>query len=632
MKIKILTFFLFIFIFKESFAQDTLEIGDGKYINESNTWYRISSNGLKYQLHSTVLTIKFNQSYDSSAIESFASQNGLTFFSKNILGYYKFQISSSSDIIEKLLSLSGNEMIETIEPNTFGSYFSIPDDVWYGSQWYLDQISAPAAWDIETGRNNVTVAVLDFGVKWLCEDLGPSTIYGIYQNIYLNPGEDAWLYPEDPSSGNGIDDDNNGFIDDWKGWNFDYNDNNTLDNNGHGTHIAGTIAAKTNNYNDIAGIAGGWNDEGVKIMPVTVLNNYSAIPNVDDAILYAAQNGAKIIQIAWETVETPAINDAITKAYHDYGVLIVCASGNYAQQITTYPANHADVIAVDATDQFDNKAALSDYGSYIKLAAPGLSIEGLNGSCGQTSQNGTSSSSAIVSGVAALILSLNLCLTPDEIKELLFKSADKTGGYNYDWNPSKPGHSVELGYGRVNAYQALQLTLNNYLQNETISSVKDYDAVTSITSGRDVTNLVPIGDFIIEQNSIVNFRAGTEISLEDGFEASGEFSASIFSCPLRSSNGSTNSFDNYPSGDNNNSSKLINIYPNPTDNMFSIAIKSYDRCSIELINYCGKKMISTFFDGPLGKIDISKLSAGFYVVQVSDSKGQIIGYAKLLVQ
>jgi len=143
-----------------------------------------------------------------------------------------------------------------------------------------------------------------------------------YQNIRLNPGEDVWSNPNNPATGNGIDDDGNGLVDDWKGWNYAYANNNTITTNGHGTVGSGIISAKTNNNTGISGLVGGNNAQGVTLFPVCVGVTGPSGADLDDAILYAVDQGVSVITMSLSVSQTAAIDAAILVAVTN-GVVVV---------------------------------------------------------------------------------------------------------------------------------------------------------------------------------------------------------------------------------------------------------------------------------------------------------------------
>jgi serine protease len=254
-------------------------------------------------------------------------------------------------------------------------------------------------------------------------------------------------------------------VDDWKGYDFYDMDNGSQAQVKHGTLIAGIVAAKTNNGKGVAGIAGGKGNEGVKLMIIRIGHPLYGVQylKVDDAIIYACQNGARVIVFCSNVSDNQtSVEEALSFAYHSFGVVIVAAAGNDYPYTIYFPASDEHVIAVGATTSNDTKAGFSCYGPDLDIAAPGVNIYSTtisNGYEGGDEGTGTSFASPQVAATVALLLSVNPFLTPDEIREILKNSADKVppGIYNYNWNPNKPGHSQELGYGRLNVYNALSM-------------------------------------------------------------------------------------------------------------------------------------------------------------------------------
>lgn len=435
-----------------------------QYEKIDNQWKVLNTSDLiYYPIQNNLVTIKFFQNTSQEAINSFASQNNLTFIRKAITGWCDFQINDvSHDVFYKCNTMKtvNANIIDKLEIPSLGSYNTLPNDPSYSAQWHLNRINASGAWNITTGNPTVKVAVLDSGTDWTHNDLGLGN--DTFQNIYLNNGEDAWSNPNNPSTGNGIDDDGNGLIDDWKGWNFDLNNNDSRGVIFHGTWVSGIIGAKTNNNFGIAGIAGGFNNEGSKILSLNIGQNRPNSLTIDDAILYAGAMGCKIIQLSLGGSFSQPISDAIEFVYNNYGVIIVCSSGNSNLDNISFPSSHPLVIAVGATTQNDTRANFSNQGERLFISAPGLNIlsTGMNNtfSCGNdiNCNSGTSFSAPIVSGIIALMYSVNPCLTQEQVKNILKDTAEKVGGYNYQWNPNNLGHSLELGYGRVNAFLAVQ--------------------------------------------------------------------------------------------------------------------------------------------------------------------------------
>ena len=322
-----------------------------------------------------------------------------------------------------------------------------------------------SAWDIESGEKNpVVVAVIDTGLDYIHPEIAK-------KNVWINTKE---------ISGNGIDDDKNGYVDDVIGWNFIEGNNNPWDNDGHGTFTAGIMAATINNGEGIAGI-----NPGVKIMPLRALNflGRGATSHIVQALAYAADNGARIVNISIEQLEpekSKALQWAVDYAYKK-GVLVVVAAGNQGHDTATIsPSGLEHVITVAATDHEDKRMGFSNWGKYIKISAPGEEILSLRarrtdllvmaGSkeyqagrafLGSDARyyhaTGTSFASPFVAGVASLMLAKNSRLTPDQLEHMLLMSADDV---------EAPGWDQLTGYGRLNARRALEADPNYFLYAE----------------------------------------------------------------------------------------------------------------------------------------------------------------------
>jgi len=282
-------------------------------------------------------------------------------------------------------TLENDPDVEYAEPNYYRYATSTtPDDPDFKVLWGLNNtgqsvndvtpetpgadIDAPEAWDIATGSSDVIIAVIDSGVDYNHEDLSV--------NIWSNTGETG------EKADNGIDDDDNGYVDDVRGWDFVNDDNDPMDSNDHGTHVAGTIAAKGNNATGITGVC--WT---ARIMPLRFLNTIG-IGSVADAILainYARANGAKIINASYGSTDySQSEKDAISSA-GSAGILFVAAAGNGGDDqvgddndtTAEYPASYdlANIISVAAIDQDDALCSFSNYGAVsVDVGAPGRNI------------------------------------------------------------------------------------------------------------------------------------------------------------------------------------------------------------------------------------------------------------------
>ncbi len=360
----------------------------------------------------------------------------------------KFKIKTK-DMKEVIKDFNADPNVEYAQPNFIYTAQYIPDDPYYSSSgswgqsfddlWGIKRVQANDAWDINDGAG-VVVAVIDTGVDYNHADLSG--------NIWNNTDEIA---------GNGIDDDGNGYIDDVLGWDYVNDDNDPADDQGHGTHCSGTIAARTNNSIGVSSVA-----PEVEIMALKFLNA-SGRGFTDDACLaitYAADNGADVLSNSWGSAGSdPALQDAINYAYAK-DCVIVCAAGNSNMNVSGYsPAGCDNVIAVSATDFQDEKASFSNYGFGVAIAAPGVDILSLRGAGTDLYGNGshkigfnylyasgTSMACPHVAGAAALVKAEKPAFTNWDIRNALLVSADDVGS---------SGKDFYFGSGIVDASQAL---------------------------------------------------------------------------------------------------------------------------------------------------------------------------------
>ncbi|MEP6516818.1 S8 family serine peptidase [Microcoleus vaginatus] len=282
------------------------------------------------------------------------------------------------------------------------------------NNWGVDAINAPDVWEQNITGNGIVVAVLDTGVDYNHPDLD--------NNIWQNAGEIAE---------NGIDEDRNGFIDDIRGWDFVVNDNNPmdLDFDGHGTHIAGVIAAERNNFG-ITGVA-----PNAKIMPVRVLPAFGEGEwnNIAAGIRYAADNGANVINLSLGNKFYPPnlVNDAIEYA-NNKGSVVVMSAGNLGLSQPNYPARNADRwgIAVGSIDINGRMADTSNGAGSTPLdylVGPGVDIYSTTPYNYYDTLTGTSMATPHVAGVAALVLNANPILTPAQVEYILTTTANRNG-------------------------------------------------------------------------------------------------------------------------------------------------------------------------------------------------------------
>ncbi len=331
-----------------------------------------------------------------------------------------------------------------------------PSDLYFYRQWSLfndgtfpympakigADIDMLPAWEIEEGDSALIAGILDTGCK-----LDHPEFSG---RIWTNDGE---------IPGNGIDDDNNGFIDDVHGWNFAYGNNDPTDDNGHGTCVAGVLGANGNNGMGYAGV--NWH---CKLLNMKVQDNmgYGYYSAWIDAIHYCVENGARVLNMSLGgTQNSNALHDAIDYAL-SHNVAIVAAMGNNNTVLPLYPAAYPGVIAAGSTDPDDTRSlpfvggeAGSNYGQHISVVAPGNYIFGLDYLHDYEyywAWSGTSFATPHIAGVASLLFSQDPGRTPAAVKSIMENTADDLVGNPYE---DTPGWDQYYGYGRLNAFQAL---------------------------------------------------------------------------------------------------------------------------------------------------------------------------------
>jgi len=379
------------------------------------------------------------------------------------IAHFKVANPASSGQWENLANiLSSDPSIQYVEPNYMVYTNAVPSDPLVPEMWFLNNISAFKAWDKAPNGKDVIVAVIDSGSQFDHNDLKG--------NIWINKNE---------IRDNNIDDDKNGYVDDIVGWDFYAEDNmpyaelypvqvpsrepgcivdkTKKQYESHATHVAGTIAAMGNNDLGIVGVS-----SHVKIMPIRALGSPCGggdTLSILEAVLYAANNGARIINLSIGGYQHLQTEESVFKAVSDKGILIVVSAGNESNNNDSsersYPASYnADgILSVAATDTNDALAGFSNYGvKNVDIAAPGVSIlstypygENDPPKSGYKFSSGTSMAAPVMSGAAALLLSQNPTLTNIQLKQILMMSSDKI--------PALSG-KVASG-GRLNLYKAL---------------------------------------------------------------------------------------------------------------------------------------------------------------------------------
>ncbi|MDX6555200.1 MAG: thermitase, partial [Miltoncostaeaceae bacterium] len=357
-------------------------------------------------------------------------------------------------------ALEDDPAVAWVQPNYVRMPAGMPDDAWFPEQWGIQNrgqvvngtggaagadADVAAAWDLVPGGSDPLVAVVDTGVALDHPDLAST--------IATNPGESGG-----GREANGIDDDGNGLVDDWRGWDFADDDDVPADPNGHGTLVAGTIAARANNGVGVAGVSG-----GARILPLRVVGPTGATDaDIAAAFTYAARRGARVVNASLGGPgASPAMDAAMAAAPE---TLFVLPAGNAAKDDDVSPdypcaTTAPNAICVAATDQDDGMASFSSWGAVsVDLAAPGVNIisTGIDetGAADYRLANGTSVATPFVAGTAALLLRADPTLTTAQLKTALLAGAE----------PLAQLAGTSVTGGRLNALRSVQAALGLPLQ------------------------------------------------------------------------------------------------------------------------------------------------------------------------
>jgi len=379
------------------------------------------------------------------------------------LNTHVVELSTGADEAAAMRELRKNRKLKYVELDMAVAPAASVSDPAYGNSWALPKIQAPAAWDSANG-SGVTIAILDTGIDSAHPDLAPNLV---------------------------------------PGWNVYDNNSNTADVNGHGTWVAGVAAMAANNAKGSAGVA--W---GAKIMPVRIAdaNAYAYWSTVAQGIYWAADHGAKVVNVSYNGVSGSATVQSAAQYLRSKGGVVVVAAGN-SGGLESIAASDA-LLSVAATDQNDARASFSSYGAYVDLAAPGVSVYTTTVGGGYSNASGTSFSSPVVAATAALMLSANGKLTPADVDRILKTTSLDLGAAGYD---------QYYGSGRVNAAAAVLNAKQTVAADTQAPSV----SIASPTGGR-VSGVVPVD---------VNYSDNVGVTRAD-FYVNGQLAASDSLAPF----------------------------------------------------------------------------------------------------
>ncbi|MCE2907197.1 MAG: S8 family serine peptidase, partial [Anabaena sp. CoA2_C59] len=471
---------------------------------------------------SNKLIVKFNDTINIAQANEIKNTLGVVKTDTiKLTGAQIWTLSGKTSVETALATYKNSPTFEYIEPDYIvTTAATFPNDPGFPQLWGLHNtgqgggtpdadIDAPEAWDIQTGNPNLVIGVIDTGVDYNHPDL--------VGNIWTNSGEIA---------NDGIDNDNNGYIDDIRGWDFAYNDNNPMDVQGHGTHVSGTIAGKGNNGVGVTGVA--WN---AKIMPLKFLNDQGSgtLSAAISAINYATAKGVKLTNNSWGGGGySQALYDAINAAGQQ-GALFIAAAGNSSQNTDINPAypasyNLANIISVASTTNTDGLSSFSNYGlTSVDLGAPGSGIYSTLPNNSYGTYSGTSMASPHVAGAAALVWSQNPTWTAQQVKNALMNTGDSIAAlagktvsgkrlnvFNALAAANLPSVTVSVSPATVQEDGATNLVYTFTRTNLNLSS-----PLTVNFGASGIANAAPVGsdpaDYSVITNSSVTFNPTTKL-------------------------------------------------------------------------------------------------------------------------
>lgn len=472
---------------------------------------------------------------DTFDLLELADYNGQVVRGLGMAGLVLIQTELAVDHDVFMDSLIDSGFVDYVQPNAvLENQATTPNDTNFLNTWGQHNsgqftgsvadadIDAPEAWDLTTGSSNIVVGVIDTGVKWNHTDLT--------NNMWVNPGE---------ISGNGIDDDGNGFVDDIYGYDFVNNDGNPMDDHGHGTHVAGTIAADGNNGKGVAGVS--WNS---KIMALKFMasNGSGSTSDAVRAINYATmmkQSYGVNILVTCNSWGGGGYSSALSVAIstnESAGMLFVAAAGNDAtnnDNLPHYPSNYDqdNIISVASTDWADKLSSFSNYGnSTVDIAAPGSNIYSttFNGSYGYMS--GTSMAAPQVAGLAALAWSYSPDSTWQQIKAAILENGDTLSSLNNKvatgkrinalntlnaLTPAEPEPDIRVTGtgGTISDGTSTPLELGSYYVGDSATSYT-FTIQNIGTETLTISNFSTPAGFILDQSASTSIAAGSSTQFQ----------------------------------------------------------------------------------------------------------------------
>ncbi|MBA3900835.1 MAG: S8 family serine peptidase, partial [Bacteroidetes bacterium] len=339
---------------------------------------------------------------------------------------YEIVMDNSISLEKAINRLYRSDAIEYAEPFYLPQTCFTPNDTSIGHQYALGMMKVFDAWGISQGDTNIVIGIVDTGVDFGHLDL--------VNNIKYNYNDPI----------NGVDDDGDGFIDNFHGWDLGENNNDPQVKPGstHGIHVSGIAAASTNNTTGIAGVG-----FKCKFLPIKITNAAGALTRAYDGIIYAADQGCQVINCSWGSIAGGQFGqDVVNYAAVNKGALVVAAAGNNDSEVDFFPAAYKNTLAVAATGNNDIRWGASNFGYYVDVCAPGISIYSTVGDNNYEFLSGTSMSAPYAAGAAALVKSHFPHYSAMQVAEQLKVTADNVNAKHSNLMEGK------LGFGRINLF------------------------------------------------------------------------------------------------------------------------------------------------------------------------------------
>ncbi|RLI48032.1 MAG: hypothetical protein DRP09_21820, partial [Candidatus Thorarchaeota archaeon] len=513
-------------------ASDRVEISGRIYSSLGDTLW-VHADGEQWEVLDDVITVLPSGQQSEQGLEAALALLGLEIAFRGPSGeYYDVAVPAESTPIDVLSTCLTHLDVEDAWANTRAHLASTPSDSFYAQhigwwrQWNLKRIRAEEAWSVETGDTAVVLAILDTGIELNHDDLRG--------NLWIN-----WAEYNGTTS---ADDDSNSYVDDIYGINVDDDNGNVNVQGDHGSWVSGIAGAQTNNdETGIAGLAGGWYDSswsvgerGSGCLIMTAASPSANAANLRKGLLYAAAMGAHVANMSFTTTETQDWISAIETAA-DSGLVLVAAVDNHGEEKYLFPASHGDVIAVGATDRYDDYTYYQNWGDSLEVVAPSGQCPYQQRSCddpcntnnpdylcstdpdcvcdslflwttgnglssdGYSFFGGTSASTPQVAALAGLVLSVDASLDRDEVRDVIRASAQDLIGGSDDTR----GRDNRYGFGLIDAYTALYLAQGGGATAADLRLCYDveFDRDVKVSSGNTLTILPGV---------TVEFAAGSD--------------------------------------------------------------------------------------------------------------------------